>query len=544
MATVTYFFPGGIYPNQYNPPIAGFDDVNPAFSQLVDMSTSTRLTTGSTQVLYSLGNGLKLKLVGSGFAFDANGYPVAGTISSIQVLQNNGTTLVQAISGLSLSLELFQNGMTAFDNFQLEEWLLRGADTLNGSAGSDELNGRAGNDILNGNDGDDFITGGVGDDTYNGGAGFDTLNFQDAYFTSSAFRGISLNASTGTVIDPYGLSETFSSFEDFRGTQFADTFIGAAIDEGFMGLGGRDTINGGGGIDTVRYHRDADRGGSLGVVVNLTTGVARDGFGTQDTLSNIENVRGTDFADTIVGNAVSNVLRGQAGNDSLNGVGGADEMRGGQGNDTYFVDNVGDVVDESADNGAGSDTVRSSISFNLGNAAVVRGSVEKLALLGTGNISGAGNGLNNSLSGNSGNNSLNGAAGNDLINGGLGNDLINGGLGNDSLTGSTGLDTFFFNSALNATTNVDTINGFTVADDTVRLENLIFSAIVGTGTLTAVQFVKNTTGLAADANDRIIYESDTGKLLYDSNGNAAGGSVHFATIGTNLALTAADFFIV
>ncbi|MDK1378064.1 MULTISPECIES: calcium-binding protein [unclassified Sinorhizobium] len=534
MATVTYSFPGGIYPNQYNPPIAGFD-YNGSFAELVDMHTALRISASSTQVLFGLGNGLKLKLVGTGFAFDAGGYPIGGTISSIQLLQNNGTTLVQTVSGLSLSLELFQNAATGFDRWGLEGWLLNKADTVNGSAGDDSMQGRGGNDVLNGNNGHDFICGGEGDDTYNGGLGFDVLSFDDAYFTPSAVRGISLNASTGTVIDPYGFSETFSNFEEFRGTQFADTFVGSALAEEFMGLGGRDTINGGGGVDTVRYHRDTNRGGNLGVNVNLTTGVAKDGFGTQDTLTNIENVRGTDFADTIVGNSVSNFLRGQAGNDSLNGAGGADEMRGGQGNDIYVVDSTGDIIDENADSGAGADTVRSSISFNLGNAAVIRGSVENLALLGTGNISGAGNGLNNALTGNTGNNSLNGGAGNDLINGGLGNDV---------LTGSTGLDTFFFNTALNATTNVDTVNGFTVADDTIRLENAIFTAIVGTGALTAAQFVANTTGLAADANDRIIYESDTGKLLYDSNGNAAGGSVHFATIGTSLALTAADFFIV
>ncbi|MEY9324248.1 Ca2+-binding RTX toxin-like protein [Sinorhizobium fredii] len=154
------------------------------------------------------------------------------------------------------------------------------------------------------------------------------------------------------------------------------------------------------------------------------------------------------------------------------------------------------------------------------------GAVENLTLLGTGNTNATGNGLANTLIGNSGNNILNGGAGNDKLTGGLGN------------------DTFFFNSTLSATTNVDSVTDFNVANDTIRLENSVFTAIVGTGALTAAQFVKNTTGLAADASDRIIYESDTGKLFYDSNGNAAGGSVHFATVSTNLGITAADFFVV
>ncbi len=534
MATVTYHFPGGVYPQQYTPPLPLFD-YNPSFAELVDMSTATRLSTSSTQVLYGLGNGLKLQLVGTGFSFNTSGDAVGGTISSIQVLLNNGSTAVQTISGLTLSLENFNDAAAAFDNWQLESWLLNKADTINGSAGDDDLSGHQGNDIISGNAGDDFITGGEGDDTYNGGTGFDTLNFQNAYGAATAFRGINLNAATGTVIDPFGFSETFQNFEEYRGTQFADTMLGSSIDEAFMGLGGRDTINGGAGIDTVRYDRDVQRGASTGVNVNLTTGIAIDSFGSQDTLSGIENVRATDFNDTVVGSSASNFLRGFAGNDTLDGAGGADEMRGGQGNDTYYVDNSGDIVDENADSGAGIDTVRSGISFSIANTAVAKGGVENLQLIGTAAINGTGNALTNTLVGNSAANTLNGAAG---------NDLINGGLGNDTLIGSTGLDTFSFSTALNATTNVDTISGFSVAEDTVKLENAIFTAIVGTGVLTAAQFVASAAGAAVDASDRIIYETDTGKLFYDSNGNAAGGSVHFATVSANLALTSADFFVV
>lgn len=202
------------------------------------MSESARSTTTSTEVLYRLDNGLKLKLVGTGFSFDASGDAVGGTITSIQVLLNNGTTLVQTISGLNVSLELFQDAAAAFDNAKLENWLMSGADTINGSAGDDHISGRGGNDILNGQGGDDTITGGEGDDTYDGGAGFDTLSFQDAYNDSNAFHGINLNAATGTVTDQFGFSETFQNFEQYRGTQFADTMVGSSSDDTFLGFGG------------------------------------------------------------------------------------------------------------------------------------------------------------------------------------------------------------------------------------------------------------------------------------------------------------------
>ncbi|RVH04054.1 calcium-binding protein [Sinorhizobium meliloti] len=534
MATVTYHFPGGLYPSQYNPPLSGVS-VNPTFGELVDMSESARSTTTSTDVLYRLDNGLKLKLVGTGFSFSPSGDALGGTITSIEVLLNNGTTLVQTISGLSLSLEDFQNASAGFDNLELEAWLLNRADTINGSAGHDNLSGHFGNDVLNGNGGDDFITGGNGDDTYDGGTGHDILSFQDAYGSPLATNGVSLNTATGTVVDQFGFSETFQNFEEYRGTQFADKMIGSSANETFMGLGGRDTFDGWTGTDLVRYDRDAQFGGTLGVKVDLAAGTAKDGFGREDTLTSIEDVRGTDFDDSIVGNWAANFLRGFAGKDWINGGTGSDTMRGGKGNDTYTVDRPGDIADENADSGAGIDTIRSNISFNLGNTAAVKGSVENLVLTGTWNVNGAGNGLNNSLSGNSGNNSLNGGAGDDVLNGDLGNDI---------LTGSVGLDTFRFNTALDEATNVDTVTDFIVADDTIQLQGSIFSAISGTGTLTDIQFVANATGAAETAENRIIYDIDTGELFYDSDGNGGGGAVHFATLATNLSITAADFFVV
>ncbi|MDW9596686.1 calcium-binding protein [Sinorhizobium meliloti] len=524
MATIAYHFPAGLYPNQYNPPLTGIS-VNPSFAELVDMSKASRSTTTSTDVLYRLDNGLKLKLVGTGFSFDANGDAVGGTVTSIEVLLNNGTALVQTITGLDLSLELFQDAADGFDKSGLESWLLSGDDTINGSAGDDEIVGHLGNDVLNGNAGNDLVTGGGGDDTYDGGAGVDVLNFQDAYGNPTAIRGIDLNATAGTVIDQFGFSETFQNFEEFRGTQFSDTMIGSSIDETFMGFGGRDTIDGGAGIDTIRYDRDVQRGATKGVSVNLATGVTTDSFGSQDTLSNIEHVRGTDFKDTIVGNSASNSIRAFAGNDILDGGSGADNMRGGKGNDTYFVSSNSDIIDEKADSGSGIDTVQSVNSFNLANTAVVLGDVENLTLLGSAN-NGSGNALANIIVGNASNNLLNGAR------------------GRDTLTGGAGDDTFFFNSTLSSLSNVDTITDFNVADDTMRLENANFTAIVGTGVLTAGQFVSNTTGVASDADDRMIYETDTGNIYYDSNGNAAGGRVHIAIVGANLGITAADFFVV
>lgn len=119
---------------------------------------------------------------------------------------------------------------------------------------------------------------------------------------------------------------------------------------------------------------------------------------------------------------------------------GADTMDGGDGNDTYIVDNVGDIVKENFDDALGGiDTVLASVSYSLapgtfGNKGF---GIENLTLTGSANINATGNAKNNVLIGNGGNNILDGGAGNDTINGSNGNDTINGGAGVDTANYNT-----------------------------------------------------------------------------------------------------------
>ncbi len=109
------------------------------------------------------------------------------------------------------------------------------------------------------------------------------------------------------------------------------------------------------------------------------------------------------------------------------------------------------------------------------------------------------------------------------------------------VTGGAGNDHFVFDTALNASNNVDTISDFNVANDTIRLENAIFTALTTTGTLAASAFHIGAGAQAAD--DRIIYDNVTGDLFYDGNGNAAGGSIQFAHLSAGLNLTFQDFLV-
>jgi Ca2+-binding RTX toxin-like protein len=127
--------------------------------------------------------------------------------------------------------------------------------------------------------------------------------------------------------------------------------------------------------------------------------------------------------DELYGNAGNDHLYGGNNNDTLDGGLGADTMVGGDGRDTYYVDQIGDIVIEQY--GQGADRIFSSISYTLGNH------VEHLALTGSDNIDGAGNGLNNWLLGNDGNNMLFGYGGQDTLDGGKGADSMWGGEGDD-----------------------------------------------------------------------------------------------------------------
>lgn len=229
------------------------------------------------------------------------------------------------------------------------------------------------------------------------------------------------------------------------------------------------------------------------------------------------------------------------GDDFIDGGTGVDTMIGGFGNDVFVVDNYGDKVYEAA--GQGMDTIYTPIGFTIAAGQAIE-------VLGTDPTSTAavnlyGNEFGQTILGNNGANLLSSGGGNDVVNGMAGNDLIYGGAGNDTLTGGAGYDSFIFDTWISATTNVDQITDFNPADDSIALDNAVMPGLGNAQALwlPSTSFWKSTTGLAHDSDDR-IYDTDTGKLFYDSNGDAEGGSTHIATLAPNLALTAADFLVI
>lgn len=230
----------------------------------------------------------------------------------------------------------------------------------------------------------------------------------------------------------------------------------------------------------------------------------------------IENATGGAGNDTITGNNRANLLDGGAG---------ADSMNGGKGNDTYLVDDIGDVVREAANGGF--DTVYASVSWKL------PANVERLVLTGTAAIDGAGSRGDDEIIGN--------AAANRLT-GGDGNDTLTGGGGADRLAGGAGTDWFVFSTAPAGRTSAVKVADFTPGVDLLVLDDAVFTGLApGALSADALGFGKT----AGDATDRILYEAATGWLRWDPDGSgAAGAAVIFADIGAGLTLTAASFWVV
>ncbi len=147
--------------------------------------------------------------------------------------------------------------------------------------------------------------------------------------------------------------------------------------------------------------------------------------------------------------------------------------------------------------------------------------------------------LADKIGGLGGDDKIAGREGNDTISGGAGNDKLYGGAGKDILAGGSGKDQFVFDTKF-AAGNIDTVADFSVADDRLLLDHDIFSRLPA-GALKASAFVIGTK--AADAGDRIIYDSRTGKLFYDADGAGKGAAIQIAQLDSHLKLTADDFLI-
>jgi Ca2+-binding RTX toxin-like protein len=391
-----------------------------------------------------------------------------------------------------------------------------GNDDLVGGLGDDLLVGSAGNDELDSrlNATNDDFEGAIGADTMVGGAGNDTYGIDDLLDVAIE----ALGEGTDTV-ETFLAELSIASMANVENLTYlgadADQFVGTGNDGNNVISGGdlADTLNGLAGNDTLN--------GGLG----------------NDTLN------GDDGLDILNGGDDVDTLNGGLGNDTLNGGAGADIMAGGADNDTYVVDDAGDVVTELAAGGI-ADTVQSSISYTLG------AELENLTLTGGDAINGTGNGLANAILGNAANNQIFGGGGNDTIDAGNGSDLIDGGAGDDTLSGGIGNDTdFIIGGAGNDTINLLAADGGNdvIIYNAAGFGNDVLTNFDAAGGTAATQDLIDLSALgvtAANLASRVV-ESQVGAntlLTVRDGGGATIGTIQVNGV-TNANIDATDYIL-
>lgn len=231
----------------------------------------------------------------------------------------------------------------------------------------------------------------------------------------------------------------------------------------------------------------------------------------------IENAIGGENYDEINGNYVANILDGQGGDDIIYGGGGNDTIDGGAGNDILS-------------GGEGTDT----LSYSTATAAIK----VNLALASAQATGGSGSDTITNFE------NITGSKYNDTLTGNDEDNTIDGGAGNDTIEGGTGSDIFIFDTNLSASANKDTIKDFSSVDDTIQLENAIFAKLTETGELNTGNFISSASGTAVDGDDYILYNTTTGALSYDNDGNGSAKAVVFAMLSNKPAdLTYSDFVV-
>ena len=376
------------------------------------------------------------------FNFSSEAAILASTLTSFTYSNGFGASVTigglgQSFNALIDSLDTL--GTTASNDtligYSLGDVLVgdRGNDRLLGGGGGDALFGDAGNDSLDGQfAGRDLLVGGTGNDTYTVGvAGIATDAQAKDLVVERPNEGIDKvlsyisyvlgdNVERLTLLGTESLSAT--------GNALNNVLAGNTGDNLLDGQGGVDSMTGGAGDDTYIVDVAGD------TVTETLAGAAGGNDLVRSSASfvlglNLEALTLTGSADiNATGNALANTLTGNDGDNRLDGAAGADTMAGGPGDDTYVVDNLADVVDEST--GDGSDTVVINRSVDLGDLAFT--GIENATLSGTGAFSITGTAGDNRLVGNTGANTLTGAGGNDYFDGGAGADIMIGGDGNDT----------------------------------------------------------------------------------------------------------------
>jgi len=420
-------------PNRARPTFVGVD----AVLDTNQLALGNRISVGTFEVIEFRGE----KFIAAHFADGFTGnVTIEYRIADAQGAQDVGfiqATVADFYAGLlkgSALIDYIEGGATAdtIRTFTSDDFILAkdGNDSIDANAGDDVIDAGAGDDIIDAGDGADLIT---------GGAGFDTVVF------TGSNTGVHADLETRVGQGGFAQGDTYIGIEALSGTEFTDELGGDAAGNRLEGLGGSDVLEGRGGIDTLvgglgddvlvggaggdvldggdgsdtASYAPVDSVSQVGVSISLIDHTASGGDAEGDTLLSIENVIGTDVADTLIGDGADNRLEGGRGDDTLDGGAGNDTLSGGRGADILIGGDGIDVADYSLS--------AEGLTIDLANGTSNSGDAEGDILSGIEIIQGSYH--------------------NDVLRGDAGDNRLRGGLGADIIDGRGGFDTADYSTA-------------------------------------------------------------------------------------------------
>ena len=457
-----------------------------------------------------------------------------------QVIENPGQgtdTVISSIAAYTLTNDV--------ENLQLAATAVIGAgnasdNTITGNALANTLLGNDGNDKLYGLDGNDSLDGGAGTDTLDGGAGADTMvggDGDDTYYVDNlGDKVVDLGTGTDTVI-AQGVDFSLASYGTIENLTLVGAQIrltGNSLDNILTGNDANNIINGGAGADIMiggkgddTYYADdygdkiIELDGEGNDTVYATVDFTIESMRVENLIltgTTAQYAKGNDLANKITGNGIDNILIGGAG---------ADTLTGGLGDDLYYVEDQGDIVQETS--AQGTDTVATWI-----NNYVLTDNVENLTLVGdiafngapNVAITGSGNALNNYLLGNGQNNVLYGLDGTDTLDGGYGADSLYGGNGDDTYIVDNMNDVIWEDRGQGVDTVLTSLASFSLCNYTAAgsfFENLTFtgvSSFTGIGNLSnnVITGGDGADSLSGGQGDDTLYGGASADILMGDDG--------------------------
>jgi hypothetical protein len=463
-----------------------------------------------------------------------DGFGATDNISSIELFEGTNSADTFSASGTSSFVRFAGlGGSDTFTGSSTDDELDYSHDSDNGGSAGITINLASGTatdgfgntdtfssiEMVRGTNSADTMTGGGNDsfERFRGLGGADTFigttgGFQSIDYSHDNFFGggsaVTVNFSTNTAVDGFGATDTFSNINRARGTEFNDTFIAGSSGFRFRGLDGADTFTGGAGSDRIEYTSDSSFGGTAGVTVNLSTGTAVDGFGKTDTFTSIEQVRGTNQADTLTGGSGSfEMFEGMGGNDTIDGGAGTDRVS--YENEHFFGSTSTASVTVNLSTGTATDTFGNT--DTLSNIEEATGTANADTLTGDAN--------SNTLIGLGGADTLSGGAGSDSFRVQSNSDVVSG----ESIDGGTGTDTIKADS-----TSVTTLDLTVATLTSIEALDLTGGSTSGvTATISSSQLTDFTTITGDGTSDEINLSSVT---------NSVSGVTFSGIHGINLSL--------